>query len=517
MRKNYPYYDCNSISNLKQMLDHSIINGNDIAFSYCDKTRNVISKTYLDYYNDVYNISNYLNHYYKNTHIAIIGENSYEYLVLFLGIILSNNVAVLIDKDLEEEKISKLLKISNTKNIFYSSNYCSFKNIKGNKIDDLAIYIEEGKKYSNNIELDDNKCSAIFFTSGTSGPNKAVMLSQKNIASNITNASSLFELKGNVLSVLPYHHAFGLLTSVFAPFNYHYSVFINSSLKNLMRDMKLAQPQTLFLVPAFVEKFYKQIWVQARRKKMNYLLKAVIRTSNGLKHIGIDIRRTMFKSVLDEFGGKLEYIICGGAKLSKKYVKWFKRFGNEILNGYGITECSPVVAVNRNEYSKDGSVGQIVASSALKIVNHEIAFKGDSVMLGYYNDKKSTEECIRDGWFYTGDLGYIDNDGFLFITGRKKNIIVLSNGENISPEEIEDVLSNDKGVCEVIVFEKNDKLIASIYPNDEYIGNQEYFDNLIYSYNRTVPKNRQIAFVILRCEEFKKNNNKKIVRSKFYE
>ena len=138
-------------------------------------------------------------------------------------------------------------------------------------------------------------------------------------------------------------------------------------------------------------------------------------------------------------------------------------------------------------------------------------------MLGYYNDKKSTEECIRDGWFYTGNLGYIDNDGFLFITGRKKNIIVLSNGENISPEEIEDVLSNDKGVCEVIVFEKNDKLIASIYPNDEYIGNQEYFDNLIYSYNRTVPKNRQIAFVILRCEEFKKNNNKKIVRSKFYE
>ena len=138
-------------------------------------------------------------------------------------------------------------------------------------------------------------------------------------------------------------------------------------------------------------------------------------------------------------------------------------------------------------------------------------------MLGYYNDKKSTEECIKDGWFYTGDLGYIDNDGFLFITGRKKNIIVLSNGENISPEEIEDVLSNDKGVCEVIVFEKNDKLIASIYPNDEYMGNQEYFDNLIYSYNRTVPKNRQIAFVILRCEEFKKNNNKKIVRSKFYE
>lgn len=517
MMKNYPYYKCNNISNLKEMLEISILKGDDIAFSYYDKNKNLISKTYYDYYNDVQNLSNYLNHKYKNTHVAIIGENSYNYLVLFLSIIISGNVAVLIDKELNEEKINKLLKISDTKHIFYSNTYFNIKSSKAYQIENINELIKEGNKYTNKELLDENKCAAIFFTSGTSGPNKAVMLSQKNIASNITEASSLFEPTGSVLSVLPYHHAFGLLTSVYAPFNYHKTVFINSTLKTIMKDMKTSAPQTLFLVPAFVEKFYKQIWVQARRKKMNYLLKAVIRTTNGLKHIGIDIRRTIFKSVLDEFGGNLEYIICGGAKLSKKYVKWFRSIGIEILNGYGITECSPVVAVNRNKFYKDGSVGQVVKDGIVKIENNEIVFKSDSVMLGYYNDPKSTNECLVDGWFKTGDLGYIDNDGFLFITGRKKNIIVLSNGENVSPEEIEDVLNNDEAVCEVIVYEKNDKLIATIYPNDEYMGNQEYFNNLIYSYNKTVPKNRQIALVTLREEEFEKNNNKKIIRSKFYE
>ncbi len=509
MKKNYPYYNCNKINNLKEMLDISIEKGNDTAFIYKDKT-----KTYFDYYNDVTNMSNYLYKNYKNEHIAIIGENSYNYLVLFLSIIISGNVAVVIDKDLNEEKINELLKISDCKHIF-SSSYSEIN--KGKKIEDIEKYIEEGKKYSNNNILDENKKAVIFFTSGTSGPNKAVMLSQKNIANNIYSASCLFKPNGLVLSVLPYHHAFGLLTGVFAPFNYHCPVFINNSIKNIIRDMKTSKPQVLFLVPAFVEKFYKQIWTQAKRKKMQYLLKAVIRTSNGLKHLGIDVRRIMFKSILDEFGGNIEYIICGGARLSKKYVKIFRSFGIEILNGYGITECSPVISVNRNEYYRDGSVGQVVKDGLVRIENGEIVFKSDSVMLGYYKDKKNTEESIKNGWFYTGDLGYIDEDGFLFITGRKKNIIILSNGENVSPEEIENVLNADKAVCEVVVTVQNEKLVAIIYPVDTYIDDQNYFDKLIYEYNKTVPKNRQIAYVILRNEEFIKNNNRKIIRSKIYE
>ncbi len=509
MKKNYPYYNPYKINNLKQMLEHSILKGNDIAFKYKDKT-----KTYFDYYNDVINISNYLYKNHKNEHIAIIGENSYNYLVLFLGIILSGNIAVLIDKDLNEEKINELLKLSDCKNI-YSSNYTNIK--KGKKIENIDKYIQEGKNYFNNYKLDENKEAVIFFTSGTVGANKAVMLSQKNIANNIYSASCLFEATGTVLSVLPYHHAFGLLTGVFAPFNYHCPVFINSSIKNIIKDMKESKPQVLFLVPAFVEKFYKQIWSQARRKKMQYLLSAVIKTSNGLKHLGIDIRRIMFKSILDEFGGNIEYIICGGARLSKKYVKLFRSFGIEILNGYGITECSPVISVNRNNYSKDGSVGQVIKDGIVRIENNEIVFKSESVMLGYYKDKKSTDESIKNGWFYTGDLGYIDKDDFLFITGRKKNLIILSNGENILPDEIEEILSNDKGVSEVVVTALNQRLVALIYPESTYMGDQEYFDNLIYEYNKKVPKNKQIAYVILRNEEFKKNNNRKILRSKIYE
>lgn len=511
MKKNYPYYECNKINNLKELLEHSIEKRNDIAFFYTNKNKETIYKTYDNYYNDVINLSNYLSIYYQNTHIAIISENNYEYLVLYLAIILSNNIAVLIDKDYSIEKIKELLKITNTQTVF-CSNYVNYD--KAFKIENIYKYINEGKKYINKTKLDENKCSTIFFTSGTVGSNKPVMLSQKNIANNIYSASSLFKLEGTVLSCLPYHHAFGLLTSVFAPFYYHYPVYINTTLKYLMRDMKIAEPQTLFLVPAFATQFYKQIRVQARRKKVNHLLNAVIRTSNGLKHLGIDVRRKMFKIVLDEFGGKCEYIICGGAHLPVKYIKWFRSLGIEILNGYGITECSPVVAVNRNNYHKDGSVGNIVKDGHIKIDNGEIAFKSTSVMLGYYNDKKSTEEVIKDGWFYTGDLGYIDKDGFLYITGRKKNVIILSNGENVSPEEIEKNLNNDPGVCESIVFSKNNKLIVSIFPNEEYIGNQKYFDNLINNYNKNVPKNRQLAYVILRNNEFPKNNNQKIIRSK---
>ena len=213
----------------------------------------------------------------------------------------------------------------------------------------------------------------------------------------------------------------------------------------------------------------------------------------------------------------MKYIICGGAFLDAKYVKWFRSIGIEILNGYGITECSPVLAVNRNEYYKDGSVGQVVRGADIKIENNEILVKGDIVMLGYYKDEQATKSVIKKGYFNTGDFGYLDENGFLYITGRKKNLIILSNGENISPEVIEEKLSKDKGVCEVIVYAKDNKLIAMIYPNEEYFGNISYFNGLIYKYNSKVPKNHQISSVTLRNDEFPKNNNRKIMRNKIME
>ena len=273
----------------------------------------------------------------------------------------------------------------------------------------------------------------------------------------------------------------------------------------------------MFLVPGFIENFYKQIWKSAKANHNKILLKILISISTILLTVKIDLRKQLFKKINSSFGGNLEYIISGGAYLDPKYVKWFRSIGIEILNGYGITECSPVLAVNRNNYHKDGSVGQVVKDTEIKILDNEILVKGKIVMLGYYKDEKSTKEVIKNGYFHTGDFGYLDSDGFLFITGRKKNLIILSNGENISPETIEEKLMKDKGVCEVVIYSKNNKLIAAIYPNEEYIGNKKYFDNLIYKYNQNIPKNHQIAKINLWDKELPKNNNRKILRKEVME
>lgn len=520
LNKKYDYYNHKEINNLKELLDLKLeSNSNDIAFSYREGNA-IVKKTFKDVYKDVKNLSNYFYKNYSNKHIAIISENSYNYIILFLSIILSGNVCVVIDKDLNLEDVTNLLKLSNSKVVYYSNTYCPFIEdikVKSFEIEKIDEYINIGKKEKNKYKIDDDKDAAIFFTSGTTGPNKGVVLSQKNIAFDIYAASSLFKLSGRVVSILPYHHAFGLITSVLKPFYYGKETFINSSLKNVMKDFKTVKPETLFVVPVFVETFYRQIWKSARNKKKEKILKHTIGLSNNLLKTGIDMRGKLFKSILKEFGGNLKYIICGGAYLDPKYVKWFRSIGINILNGYGITECSPVVSVNRNKFHKDGSIGQRCKDVDVKIIDGEICVKGSNVMKGYYKDKKATSSVIIDDYFHTGDLGYIDKDDFIYITGRKKNLIILSNGENISPEVIESEILKDNAVCEVVVYAKNNKIIACIYPNEDYLGDQEYFDDLIYKYNQDKPKNHQIALVELRTEEFIKNSNKKILRDKVVE
>lgn len=522
MNKPYAYYEHKKLNNFKELLTLNLGNKKDeVAFIFNNAKKEEIKKTYNDFYNDVTLMSNYLSNNYKNKHIALIGENSYNYIVLFFSIINSKNVAVLIDKDLSKEKIQELLKKSDSKVLFYSKDYCDIdgleKKYKSYFIEDIENIIKTSKDLSFKDNKAKNECRVIFFTSGTTGANKGVMLSEKNILSDIYGASSLFKPDGLVFSCLPFHHAFGLITSILKPFYYGVPVFLNHSLKYLTNELKLSAPNTMFVVPVFIENFYKQIWKNARLTKKDYMLKTMIKLSNSLLKVGIDLRSYLFKSITKNFGGNLKYIICGGAFLDKKYVKWFRSIGIEILNGYGITECSPVLAVNRNEYYKDGSVGQVVRGATIKIENNEILVKGDIVMLGYYKDEQATKEVMKKGYFNTGDFGYLDEEGFLYITGRKKNLIILSNGENISPEVIEEKLSKDKGVCEVIVYEKDNKLIASIYPVEEYFGNTSYFNGLIYKYNSKVPKNHQISSVTLRTEEFPKNNNRKILRSKVME
>ncbi len=514
----YDYYDVPKLANLWDLITYRK-NLEKTAFAWREDGK-LRRKSFANVFDDVKALSGYFYANYQGKNIAVIGEDSYTWLIIALAIIVSGNVCVALDKDSDPELLRKQLKQVDVKAVYYSLDYCGeigevFR--ESYPFEEVEDYISLGKKLHNKNTQDIQKDAMIFFTSGTTGYGKAVVLSQRNIMADLYGASSIYYPRGRAASFLPYHHAFGFVTSLLMPYYYGCYTFISGSLKRLLDDFKDGRPDTIFAVPMVVETMYRQIWRTARREKRERKLSRGIKVSNALMKIGIDWRKKFFKQILDEFGGNVDYIICGGAALDVKYIEWFRSIGIEILVGYGITECSPVVAVNRNHYKRDGSVGQICRDVNVRIIDDEIVVSGDIVMKGYYKDRKSTEEVLKDGRFYTGDLGRFDEDGFLFVTGRKKNLIILSNGENVSPEEIEAKLANDNGVAEVIAYEDNNRIIVSIYPEKSYMGDQDYFDELIGEYNREKPKNRQIAYVRLRTTEFPRNNNGKIIRSKVIE
>lgn len=538
--KNRPYalYNLPDINDLKDMLSQKKRKNPDkiaVAFS---KGKNVIAKTYADIYGDVCALGTWLyTKQFYGKHIAIIGENSYEWLVSFFAITCSGNVAVPIDKELPENEIARLLKKADVEVIFYAKSYREpiinaveilNKEVAAYCMSDMKDYIgigkeqiASGKNSFLDYEIDRKQLCCIMFTSGTSGSSKGVMLSHENIAEDINSSCKLFILEGNTMAVLPFHHAFGLVVAVFMVLNYGYTIYINTSLKTVQKDLQIAKPQTMFLVPLFVETFHKQIWMNAKKEGKEKLLKRIIKISDFLLKIGIDVRKKVFTSVRKAFGGEVEYIICGGAPLAIQYVKEFRSFGIEILNGYGTTECSPCAAVNRNHYHKDGTVGVAVPDIEIKIsASGEVLVKGSIVMQGYYNDDDSTNEVLNDGWYKTGDLGYLDDDGFITLTGRCKNLIILSNGENVSPEELEaDFLKYDE-VQEVLVYEENGIIIAEIYPEEECRKKiedeaiQEHFDKIRKEVNSKRPLYKQVGKVRLRDFEFEKNTSKKILRYK---
>lgn len=529
--KPYPLYSLPQIHDLKEMVKYRAkTTPDETAFSYSVGKDKIENKTCREFSDDIDAIGTFLyDKGYKSSHIAIIGENSYEWLVAFLAIVNGGNVAVPIDKELPHDKVKELLIQSDCEAVFVSENYTDLvennAEIRMLSLSKLSEYIDEGQKLIDSgkteyadYSIDVDKLAAIFFTSGTTGNSKGVMLSHKNMAADINFACKNFRLDGDTLAVLPFHHTFGLITAIFKVFNYRHSAYINKGLRHIQKNMQIVKPQTVFWVPLFVETFYKNIMETARKSGKDKTLLRAVKISDLLLRFGIDIRRKIFKSVHEAFGGNLEYIICGGAPLDAKYVKTFRSWGINILNGYGITECSPVVSVNRNFYWRDGSVGQVLDGCQVKIADDgEILVKGDNVMMGYYKDTAATKEVLIDGWYHTGDIGHIDKDGFLFITGRKKNFIILSNGENISPEEIESEIMSDEAVEEVVVYGKNGMLVAAIFPNEAYIGNQNYFDDLLMHLNQKQPLYRQISKVQLRNTEFEKNSTKKILRYKVLE
>ena len=492
-----------------------------VAFRYRKGRDKVEEKTYGEVFREVKKAASWISENYgTGNHVAVIGENSYEWLVAFLALLTSGNVAVPIDKELPANEIEWLIKKADVTAAFVSKPYMDLvEEIKDLKVMSLKQLQSESETCSEDFRLyepEKNELACIFFTSGTSGRSKGVMLSHGNLAAEVYETACMISPEGDsTMAVLPFHHAFGLNAAVIAAYNYGVTIFLNKSLKRVKEDLQLAKPDMIMLVPMFVEVFYKQILDGIKKSGRKDKVNKAIRLSNLLLKVGIDKRRSMFHEILDVFGGNLKYIVSGGAHIDPFYVKMFRNFGIEILNGYGTTECSPCVAVNRNHYRRDGSVGQLIPGTEARIAEDgEVQLKGTVTMMGYYNDKEATDEVLKDGWYSTGDLGRIDKDGFVFLTGRKKNLIILSNGENISPEELENNFQIDEGVNEVLVYEKDRKIIAEIFPEEEYMGNTEYFETLMAKVNEGRPVYKQIAGVKLRDQEFIKNTTKKIVRYK---
>lgn len=500
--------------------------------------------------------------------IAVIGETSPQWVCTYLGALAAGCVIVPMDKELDTEEIRRFIAMVDARAIVYSKSF-NEKFIKSisdgdtgiryfipitpaydSSFDNKVIAFDQlltcGRErverdgYHYPIVRNREKLAEMLFTSGTTGTSKCVMLCQKNIfaAVNAAVETVCFSADDVVVSVLPIHHTYELMC-ILAEMVYGIEICINDSLRHVMKNFQLFKPTGLVLVPLFINTMYAKIWSEAQKSKKETILKAGLAASKTLMAVGIDARRKIFKSVLDAFGGRLDHIICGGAKLNPDLIAAFEDFGISIFEGCGITECSPLTCVTPYFARKYGSVGPAVPCCRVRIdektgsgeneegyVEGEIQIKGDNVMLGYYNNPEANEAAFTtDGWYRTGDIGYMDGDGYVYITGRMKSVIVLENGKNVFPEEIEEYLGKIDTICESVVVGRkapdSDAIIltAVVFPaydkfptgaSEELI--RESIRNSINAMNRRLPGFKQVKAVEYRQTEFEKTTSKKIKR-----
>lgn len=497
--------------------------------------------------------------------IAIIGHNSYNWVKSYIATICSVGIVMPLDKGLQPSELELSLKRGKADAIIFEDEYLeTIKNIRQYNQTSVKNFIsmteleknegfvslkdleEKGKKILEKTESEKEfylkaspmskkpeELATIIFTSGTTSMSKAVMLSNKNIASNMYDmmcAEKILSTDVNLL-FLPLHHTFGSTQMLLFFSNGATTVFCDG-LRHIQENLKEYKVTTFVCVPLLLEVMYKNIWRAIEKQGKTKQIKFALKLSNALRKIKIDIRRKIFKPILDQFGGELRFIISGAAAINKEVAKGFNDFGIFTIQGYGLTETSPVLCAENEKHIRYGSVGLPFPSVQIKIENKneegigEITAKGPNVMLGYYEMEEETSNVLKDGWFYTGDLGYLDKDGYLFITGRKKNVIVLKNGKNIYPEELEQVITKLPYVAEVMVYgkEKEDDLVVSakiVYDKDYVKKNykdktneelKEIFWQDIKEINKTMPTYKYIKNLVVTDEPMIKTTTAKIKR-----
>lgn len=484
--------------------------GSQTAFRYKVK-KEIVDRTYLDVDRDSMAVSRMVESMgMEGKHIALIGTTTYQWIVSYFGIVGSGSVAVPIDAQLPADAVCELLERADVEMLVFDEIRRDVAEAVKEKCPSvryiLSMQAEEAADGVQSLsmltalhageyekELDGGQLATILFTSGTTGKSKGVMLSHRNLVDNAVCLDMKIPAGTISMTLLPINHVYCLTMDIIKGLHIGLVICINDSIMHVQRNMKLFKPEIVLLVPLVIESIYGK-----------------------LKDAGSLIPKKMVAKAA--FGGNLRIICSGGAYLDPDYVDKFKEYGITILQGYGMTECSPVISTNLEWENKKGSVGKLLPNCEAKVVDEEIWVRGSSVMQGYYKMPEQTAETLEDGWLKTGDLGYVDEDDFVYITGRRKNLIILANGENVSPEELENQLSRSALVKEILVREKDKVIEAEIFPDYEYAKKKHVKDiqgklqELVDGFNQDMPVYKRIYSLIVRETEFEKTPSKKIKR-----
>lgn len=545
------YFDCIRLRDLRELIDYAAGRyGDKVAIREFNSQREIVDHTYNQLQSDVKALAAKLvADGWKGKHFALVGESSYNYVVCYLAIANWVGVIVPLDRELASEELVKQIGICDAAAIFFADSMarkmneilpqCPNISLAVNMGLDLDALIaagkkllESGEKIDFDPEIDVSKNCTIIFTSGTTGANKGVMLCHRNIVTVIHSGLSMFDTADTYFSLLPINHTVELNLFVLGNICGGTTICFNDGIKHIKENLKIFKPEMCMMVPMLVDHLYQNIWKEAEKTGQAGRLKLGILASNTLRVIGIDRRAKLFAPILDSLGGRMRKIFCGGAPLAPSLVKGFDNFGISIYNGYGITECSPFVSSNSQLSQVPGSVGAVAPDCQVRIADirddgtGEIQVKGDNVMLGYYKDEAATRKTFTDdGWFKTGDIGRLDKQNNVYITGRAKNLIIRANGKNVHPEELEECLMNQiPYLREVVVFapkneQGNDRTIsAKAFLDPDFILSmgidkaREMFKADVERVNRHLANFKRITQIIIRDTEFDKTTTKKIKR-----
>ncbi len=557
------YKDVRPIVDIKHMLKTSVeLYGDNVAF-YEKPNRNepYASITYKQTGADVDKLGTALMSLdLKGKKIGVIGENSYKWALTYLAVTGGIGIIVPLDKELNREDLVNLVKRSEMEAIIYTEKYAdTFKGAKDTNLKHLinmdlqteegsdetpfSSMLEKGEKLlaeGNRDFLDaqviNTDLSVILFTSGTTGMSKGVMLSQKNITADLMVAPTVFKVNPSDIffSVLPIHHTYECTCGFLMPLYKGASIAFCEGLKHITKNLEEIKPTVFLGVPILLETLHKKIWQGVRKKGKEDTLKKVIKINKFTKKIGIDLGKKAFKDIRAVFGGRMRIMVCGGAAINPEVLQGIRDFGIMALQGYGLTECAPLGALNPDTAPKNSSIGRKLPGFDLKIFEPneegvgEICVRGENVMMGYYQMEEETAAVLKEGWLHTGDLGVMDDEGYVFITGRAKNVIITKNGKNIYPEEIEYKVNQIPFVLESMVFDEDTgsgqdtMIVASIRLDDEEVA--ERFPGLtaedlekevwkeVDAINEKEAMFKKIKKIIVKENDFTKNTTKKIIR-----